>query len=65
MTRLGVDQDIAEIMLNHRPDDLRAAYDRDPQLEARRSAAERWANHVNGILDPESAAKVVTFGETR
>lgn len=63
LTRLGVEPDVAEVMLNHRPETLRAVYDRDPRLDARREAAERWANHVRGILDPASGANVVKLSE--
>lgn len=63
LTRLGVEPDVAEVMLNHRPETLRAVYDRDPRLDARKKAAERWANHVRGILDPASGANVVKLSE--
>jgi integrase len=59
MTRLGVEPDVAEIMLNHRPDTLRSIYDRDPRLDARRDAAERWANHVQAVVDPASQANII------
>lgn len=65
MTRLGIDPDVAEIMLNHRPDTLRSIYDRDPRLDARRDAAERWANHVRAIVDPGSVSNVVKIGGAR
>ena len=65
MTRLGIEPDVAEIMLNHRPDTLRSIYDRDPRLDARRDAAERWANHVRAIVDPDSASNVVKIGGAR
>ncbi|MEM6899902.1 MAG: site-specific integrase [Pseudomonadota bacterium] len=54
LTRLGVESDLAEIMLNHRPGTLRSVYDRDPRLNARREAGEAWAEHV---------ATLVTAGE--
>lgn len=59
LSRLGVEPDIAEIMLNHRPETLRAIYDRDPRMAARIDAAERWANHVGAIVDPEGRSNVV------
>lgn len=59
LTRLGVDPDVAEIMLNHRPETLRAVYDRDPRLGERRDAAERWARHVAALIDPDGHRNVV------
>jgi integrase len=52
--RLGVDQEIAELMLNHAPgDELAAIYDRGDYWARRREAAERWARHVLGLVaDP-------------
>jgi integrase len=61
MTRLGIDQDVAEIMLNHRPATLRTVYDRDPQMDARRDAGERWSNHVAAIVNPEAKANVIAI----
>lgn len=59
LTRLGVDPDVAEIMLNHRPATLRAVYDREPRLDARKDAAERWALHVAAVIDPDGRENVV------
>lgn len=64
LTRLGVHPDISEIMLNHRPETLRSIYDRDPRLGARTEAAERWANHVAAILDPDSSSNIVPLKGT-
>ncbi len=61
LTRLGVDQDVAEIMLNHRPATLRAVYDRDPRMNDRREAAERWALHVQAVVNPEGQKNVVAM----
>jgi integrase len=49
--RLGVDQEIAELMLNHAPgDELAAIYDRGDYWARRKEAAERWARHVSGLV---------------
>jgi integrase len=58
--RLGVDQEIAELMLNHAPgDELAAIYDRGDYWARRQEAAERWAKHVLGLVEdavaPETA----------
>ncbi|WP_299601033.1 site-specific integrase [uncultured Tateyamaria sp.] len=62
LTRLGVNPEVAEIMLNHRPETLIAVYDREPRLGERREAAERWALHVSSILDPDAGKNVVQIG---
>lgn len=59
LTRLGVEPDVAEIMLNHRPETLKAVYDRDPRLAERTAAAERWALHVAAVVDPDGRSNVV------
>lgn len=46
LTRLRVDSELAEIMLNHRPERLRAIYDLEPRLDERAMAAQAWATHV-------------------
>lgn len=59
LTRLRVDPDIAEIMLNHRPETLRATYDREPRLKERQKAAERWAKHLAGVVAPRKENVIV------
>ena len=59
LTRFGVYLDVAEIMLNHRPETLRVVYDRDPRLAERTAAAERWALHVAAVVDPKGVSNVV------
>ena len=62
LSRLGVDQEIAEIMLNHRPSTLRSIYDREPRMSERTEAAKRWAHHVGAVIDPDSRRNVVPLG---
>jgi integrase len=60
LSALGIDYAVRELMLNHVVgDDLDQRYDRDPRWRRRVEAAERWAQHVLGIVTGESAAKVV------
>lgn len=61
LSRLGIDPDVSEIMLNHRPETLRAIYDRDPRMDARRDAAERWAGHVRAVTDPAGQSNIVSI----
>ncbi|MEM1383051.1 MAG: integrase arm-type DNA-binding domain-containing protein [Pseudomonadota bacterium] len=46
LTRLRIDSELAEIMLNHRPERLRSIYDLEPRLDERAAAAAAWADHV-------------------
>jgi integrase len=56
--RLGVDREIAELMLNHAPgDELAAAYDRGDYWARRQEAAERWAKHVFRLVAPPKASE--------
>ena len=51
--RLGVDQEIAELMLNHAvSNELQAVYDRGDYWTRRREAADRWAQHVIEKVEP-------------
>jgi integrase len=59
LSRLGVDQVLAEMMLNHKRDDLVEIYDREPRLAERREAAQRWAEHVTTIIAPEPKSSTV------
>jgi integrase len=52
LTRLGVEEDVAEMMLNHQiGDELRRVYDKHGYPEKRTEAAQRWARHVCGLVD--------------
>jgi hypothetical protein len=56
--RLGVDQEIAELMLNHGPgDELAAIYDRGDYWARRQEAAERWAKHVLRLVATTAAVE--------
>jgi integrase len=46
LSRLGVDDDVAEIALGHARTNLEAIYNRDDALAALREAFELWATHV-------------------
>jgi integrase len=56
LTRLGVDTELAEMMINHQRAELLQIYDREQRLDDRRAAAERWAEHISSImLDPDES----------
>lgn len=59
LTRLRIDSELAEIMLNHRPEQLRAVYDLEPRRDERAAAAERWTLHVLGAAGEPEAAKII------
>ena len=57
LTALGVESELAEIMLNHVRDDLIERYDREPRWNERMAAASAWADHVAALVrdDPRGA----------
>jgi integrase len=55
LTALGVESELAEIMINHVRDDLVERYDREPRWKERFASATTWADHVaNLVRDPGS-----------
>ncbi len=69
LTRIGAEDRLAELMINHRPRDLRAVYDREPRLEERRRLADRWAERLASFLEgrspPPIGGNVVVLRATR
>ncbi len=63
LAAVGVDEDIAEMMLNHTREELLETYDREPRWKERVDAAQRWAQHiarvVKGVAVVELAAKEI------
>ncbi|MGM0583867.1 MAG: tyrosine-type recombinase/integrase [Pseudomonadota bacterium] len=51
LTRIGADERLAELMINHRPRDLRSVYDREPRFGERRRLADRWEAHLRPHLE--------------
>ena len=64
LSRFGVDQDVAELMLNHARADLIERYDREPRWADRQQAAQRWADHVAGLVGEKPSATVVSLRQT-
>jgi hypothetical protein len=54
MARLGVRDDVSEMILAHKRVGLSAVYDTYDRLPERRIALEQWANFVAGLIDPRS-----------
>jgi integrase len=60
LSALGIDYAVRELMLNHLVGgDLDQRYDRDPRWHGRIEAAERWAQHVLGVMGAQAGANVV------
>jgi integrase len=64
LSRLGVDRDVAELVIGHRRQGIRDVYDRYEFLEERRAALEAWARHVQ-TLAGDSGANVVSIAGAR
>jgi integrase len=52
LRKVGVDTELAEMMLNHSRAELVEIYDREPLLAERSQAAERWAQYVMRLVSP-------------
>jgi integrase len=60
LSALGIDYAVRELMLNHViGSDLDQRYDREPRWAGRVEAAERWTQHVLGIVAGTGPAKAV------
>ncbi|MGB5777674.1 MAG: integrase family protein [Allopontixanthobacter sediminis] len=67
---LGIDRDIAELMLNHKRKGIEGVYDKNLQLELRAAGFEAWESFLCGLIAktdhrnrlgiPEASAKVET-----
>ncbi len=60
---LGVDSELAEMMLNHARADLIERYDREPRWQERMQAAQKWADHVAALVAPKTSDTVVPLAE--
>jgi integrase len=59
MSKVGISAEIAERCLAHLPPGIRGVYDLHDFLAEKRSAMERWGQHLAGIVDPSSRSNVV------
>ncbi len=60
MAALGVPEIVSEKVLNHQPDKLARTYNVHEYRDEKRNALERWAQHVMGIVQPDTG-KVVAL----
>jgi integrase len=61
---LGVETELAELMLNHTRADLLERYDREPRWPEREAAAALWADHVSALVN-DKAGPVVDIASRR
>ena len=59
LRQVGVETELAEMMLNHARAELVEIYDREPRMAERKVAAERWAEHLGAIVAPAPQASNV------
>ncbi len=50
LSELGVEHDVAEMMVAHKRSDLHGRYDRSTLEAKRRDAQEQWEAHLAGVL---------------
>jgi len=55
MARLGVSDDVSEMILAHKRLGLQGIYDTYDRLPERRAALDLWADHVAGLIAPRAA----------
>jgi hypothetical protein len=55
MAKLGVRDDVSELILAHKRIGLPGIYDTYDRLPERRVALEQWSNHIAGLIDPRPA----------
>ena len=58
MQRLGTRVEVVELCLNHVSGSyagITGTYQRDPMLDERRAAMERWSAHVAGLVSGKTA----------
>ncbi len=63
LSRLRVDSEIAERILNHVPEKLRRTYDLYEYEDEKTEALARWAQEVRNVIEPPAADNVVQLEE--
>src|SRR5262249_54382136 len=64
MARLGVRDDVSEMILAHKRGGIAAVYDTYDRLPERTAALEQWASYVTGLVNPRPA-NVIPMSKTR
>ncbi len=65
MARLGIDRLVIGKVLNHAEGGVTKRYDRHRYDEEKRAALDRWASHLQAIIDGKAGGKVVQFASIR
>jgi Arm DNA-binding domain/Phage integrase family len=63
LARLGVRDDVSEMILAHKRGGISGIYDTYDRLPERRAALEQWANYVTGLVNPRPA-NVIPMSKT-
>jgi integrase len=64
LARLGVAVSVAERVLNHARDRIEATYDVHDYIEEKRTALEKWAAHLQQLLDDLNESSQTAIGTT-
>jgi hypothetical protein len=65
MARLGVDRLVISKILNHAEGGVTKTYDRHRYEAEKRAALDRWAAHLQGIVDGTGEKNVLQFATAR
>jgi integrase len=65
MAKLGVDRLVISKILNHAEGGVTSIYDRHARDDEKRRALDRWALHLQAIVDGETTGNVVQFAGVR
>ena len=58
LSAAGVEEEVAEMMLNHTREELLETYDREPRWKERVDAGQRWAQYVAKVAEKVGVAEL-------
>ncbi|MGY3288019.1 integrase [Bradyrhizobium sp. LM3.6] len=58
LSAAGVEEEVAEMMLNHTREELLETYDREPRWKERVDAAQRWAQYIARVVDDSAVVEL-------
>lgn len=58
LSAAGVEEEVAEMMLNHTREELLETYDREPRWKERADASQRWAQYITRIVEDVAVAEL-------
>jgi integrase len=62
LSAAGVEEEVAEMMLNHTREELLETYDREPRWKERVEAGQRWAQYVAKVAEKVGVAELAATG---